>query len=66
MHACRDCEVCTRLGIVSLLLLPFKLIYTILFRWNIGLILHLFIRYCPECGHWLSQHKKRADGSFTD
>jgi len=62
MSACRDCDVCTRLGIMKLFMLPFKFIYVLFFSWNIG----LFIKKCPECGHWLSQHQKRADGSFRD
>ncbi len=62
MSVCRDCEVCTRLGIIKLLRFPITLIYFVFCSWNIG----LFIKKCPQCGHWLSQHQKRADGSFRD
>jgi hypothetical protein len=62
MGKCRDCEVCTRLGIVKFFRLPLTIIWKFFLSWNVG----LFIRKCPECGHFLSQHKKRSDGSFTD
>ncbi len=62
MGHCRDCDVCTRLGIIKLLRSPITLTYNILFSWNVG----LFIKKCPECGHWLSQHQRRGDGSFKD
>jgi hypothetical protein len=62
MASCRDCGVCTRLGVVDMVKVWFRLIYNVFFRWNIG----LFIRHCPQCGHWLSQHARRADGSFID
>ena len=60
--SCRDCEKCTRLGIVKLLYLIPIIIYYILFSWNIG----LFQKKCPECGHSMKSHKTRADGSFAD
>ena len=59
---CRDCVICTRSPIVNFLLLPIKII----FGWNIGLLIGLASRNCPECGHKLSKHEKRADGSFKD
>ena len=62
MSHCRDCKWCTRLAIVKLLLYVPRVLGTLLFRWNIG----LFIRYCPECGHRLSGHARRKDGSFKD
>ena len=58
----RDCDVCTRSAIVALFYLIPKLIYGILLSWNYG----LFKRKCPTCGHWLSKHAKREDGSFKD
>lgn len=66
MDACRDCKVCGRLGIVKLILLPFQLLYKYTLSWNIGWVVGLFVRYCPECGHRMSQHQRRADGSFKD
>jgi hypothetical protein len=62
MEGCRDCKVCTRLGIVTLFYAPFTFLYKVLFSWNIG----LFIRKCPQCGHFMSAHQRRADGSFKD
>jgi hypothetical protein len=62
MEGCRDCKVCTRLGIVTLFYAPFTFLYKVLFSWNIG----LFIRKCPQCGHFMRAHQRRADGSFKD
>ena len=62
MGKCRDCQVCTRSVIVKLIYLVPRLIYAIVFSWNYG----LFKKKCPECGHWLSKHAKRKDGSFKD
>ena len=62
MEGCRDCKVCTRLGIVKILYAPFTFLYKVLFSWNIG----LFIRKCPQCGHFMSAHNRRTDGSFKD
>ena len=60
--ACRDCAKCSRLGIVKLLYLIPVIIYKIVFSWNIG----LFQKKCPDCGHSMNSHMKRADGSFAD
>jgi hypothetical protein len=62
MGVCRDCEKCTRLGVTKLIYLPFKVAYLLLFSWNLG----LFIRKCPQCGHAMSAHQRRNDGSFKD
>jgi ribosomal protein S27AE len=43
------------------MLLP-KLVYALAFSWNYGFLK----RKCPDCGHFLSEHQKRADGSFKD
>ena len=39
-----------------------NLLYRILFSWNYG----IFKKHCPECGHFMSQHLRRADGSLKD
>jgi len=62
MSGCRDCKICTRSGIVKFFLRPFSLFYAVFLSWNIG----LFIKKCPQCGHALSEHSKRSDGSFID
>jgi hypothetical protein len=62
MENCRDCRICTRLGIVKILYAPFTFLYKVLFSWNVG----LFLRKCPQCGHFMSAHNRRADGSFKD
>lgn len=63
---CRDCTVCTRPAYVWMLLAIPKLIYTLTLRWNVGIPARWFRRYCPECGHWLSQHQRLSDGRFKD
>ena len=62
MSACRDCKICTRLGVVKLIMIIPGLIYSILLSWNVG----LFMKKCPDCNHLLSKHLKRKDGSFAD
>ena len=62
MAGCRDCGPCTRPGIMKLFYLFPRIIYKVLLKWNVG----LFFRHCPTCGDWMSQHHKRADGSFQD
>jgi len=62
MGACRDCSICTRTPIVKLIMIIPGILYTVFFSWNYG----LFKKKCPDCGHFLSDHKKRADGSFQD
>ncbi len=59
---CRDCEVCTRSAITNILRTIHTILYLIFLSWNYG----LFQSKCPDCGHFLSQHRRRADGSFTD
>jgi len=61
-NQCRDCSKCSRLGIVKLIYIIPKIFYYALFSWNIG----LFQRKCPDCGHSMKSHLKRADGSFAD
>lgn len=59
---CRDCSVCTRSGLQNLMMVVPRLIYALLLSWNYGMLK----KRCPDCGHFLSQHQRRADGSFTD
>ena len=59
---CRDCTICTRSPIINFLLFPIKII----FGWNIGLLIGFASRNCPECGHKLTKHERREDGSFKD
>lgn len=62
MAGCRDCSRCTESFITRLLFLFPRLFVGLLFGWNVG----LFHKYCPQCGHRLSLHSRRADGSFKD
>ena len=62
MAKCRDCDACTRLGIMKLFYFIPRIVYKLLLKWNVG----LFMKHCPTCGDWLSQHQRRGDGSFKD
>ena len=62
MGKCRDCEVCTRSAVTAMFYAIFRMIYAIAFSWNYG----LFKKKCPDCGHFLSKHRRRKDGSFRD
>ncbi len=59
---CRDCSVCTRSAVQSLGMFIPRVVYALAFSWNYGGVK----KHCPDCGHFLSQHRKRADGSFID
>ena len=54
VHACRDCRICTRPAAVRLFVLLPRLVFELLFRWNLG----LFRRRCPICGHLLKHHSR--------
>ena len=62
MSGCRDCIICTRSPIAKWFFFNMRL----LFAWNIGLLIGLASKKCPECGHKLSKHERRDDGSFKD
>ena len=60
-RACRDCPRCTEVAILSLVMVPFRIVHFMLTSWNIQLVQ----RKCPDCGHRLSIHKK-VGGRFVD
>ena len=64
--ACRDCRTCTRSGLGKLLQwMVVSLVYIV----TLGityLLKRALRRHCPECGHVLSRHARRSDGSFHD
>jgi hypothetical protein len=59
---CRDCKRCTEAVATGCILSPFRLVLWVMTFWNIG----LFVRKCPQCGHRMRLHQRRADGSFKD
>lgn len=61
-NGCRDCRQCTESALAGLVLALPRLAWWSLTFWNIGLAR----RKCPACGHWMSQHQRRADGSLRD
>lgn len=60
-RGCRDCEDCTEMTILYLMRLPFRVVWSLLTFWNIG----LFRRRCPQCRHLLRRHHK-VRGRFAD
>ena len=61
-RGCRDCSECTEASATGCVMFAFRFLWIAWFGWNIG----LFIKRCPQCGHWMSRHSRRADGSFRD
>ncbi|MBP2473544.1 hypothetical protein JOF53_002416 [Crossiella equi] len=64
--SCRDCRTCTDPGLVWLVK---RLFVTVVYVASLGVLFLLkrFLRrHCPQCGHVLANHRRRADGSFKD
>lgn len=59
---CRDCSRCTESCLVGFLLMPFRVIGFMLG----GFLVKAVRSNCPQCGHAMSQHARRADGSLKD
>lgn len=59
---CRDCNVCTRSLVGRVAMIVPKFYYYIFVAWWYSPVK----KKCPDCGHWLSSHRRRADGSFKD
>lgn len=72
MPGCRDCKVCTRSPLNSCLIGLVKLPLYLLHGITLGLSFFILKtlrsgkRRCPQCGHYLSEHTRRTDGSFVD
>lgn len=66
---CRDCNVCTRSCLETWI---YNLMNLVLFVCTLGIVPLMRSlknaggRRCPQCGHLLSAHARRADGSFKD
>lgn len=63
---CRDCATCTRSwlgGLAQKLAVALLYVCTVFIAY---LVKHGVMRHCPQCGHLLSHHERRADGSFLD
>ncbi len=60
-RGCRDCSRCTESTLTSLIALPFRLLFL-----PLTFFTRAVVKKCPDCGHPLSWHARRADGSFKD
>ncbi|MDJ1131317.1 hypothetical protein [Streptomyces iconiensis] len=63
---CRDCSTCTKSGLGTL---AQAIVVGVLYLCTLGiayLAKRAVRRHCPQCGHVLSRHARRADGSFRD
>ena len=63
MAGCRDCRTCTRPGKGLVTLGAGALHFMTL---GISYAIKRTSRHCPQCGHKLTSHARRADGSFAD
>lgn len=61
-QGCRDCSQCIEPWAKGFVMGVFRLMWKLCFGWNIG----LFMSKCPQCGHFMKKHARRADGSFKD
>ena len=59
---CKNCSTCAYLHVADGFERTLYYLYKIFLSWNIG----LFQKKCPDCGHSMNSHMKRADGSFAD
>jgi hypothetical protein len=62
MSKCRDCNSCAVSQAEGCLKGTLYWLYFICG----GILIEIFVRKCPVCGHRLSSHTRRADGSFKD
>ncbi|WP_326692107.1 MULTISPECIES: hypothetical protein [unclassified Streptomyces] len=63
---CRDCSTCTKSGVGKLIQ---KTAVGLMYLCTVGIgyvVKRGLRRHCPQCGHLLSHHARRADGSFRD
>lgn len=62
MAGCRDCSRCTERGIRGLVMLPWRIVWSL----TGGLIMGMFRKNCPQCRHRLAWHHRDATGRFAD
>lgn len=64
--SCRDCGTCTKPAVFRV---GQKWMVGLLYLCTVGIAFVVkrgFMRHCPDCRHLLSNHLRRADGSFRD
>lgn len=65
-RGCRDCQTCTQPGIARMIqawAVGFMHLCTVGISWAVK---RGTMKHCPQCGHLLGRHQRRADGSFID
>jgi hypothetical protein len=62
MAGCRDCSRCTESAFTTMIMGLWRLIFFICG----GFLVRAVQKTCPQCGHPLRWHARRADGSFRD
>jgi hypothetical protein len=63
---CRDCSTCTKPGLAKMgqdLTVGFLYLCTAFIAY---VVKKGGMKHCPQCKHLLSNHARRADGSFRD
>lgn len=60
-QGCRDCTRCTESCLTTLIMLPFRIIFS-----PLTLLLRTTQRKCPRCGHPIAMHAKDKQGRFKD
>jgi len=65
-EVCRDCRICTLPGIQRWIRSWGSFLLTLCTGGIYRLYVKGFRKNCPKCGHKMSDHKQRADGSFAD
>lgn len=62
---CRDCDRCTETAMTGCLMWPWRFFLGVCNVFTLGLLFSMK-KKCPQCGHPLSAHHRRKDGSFQD
>lgn len=65
-ESCRDCKICSLPGLQSILRSWGAFCIHLCSAGISILYIKWFRKNCPKCGHSMSDHLKRADGSFQD
>jgi ribosomal protein S27AE len=53
-RGCRDCTRCTESAAMKVAAFPFRFAWWFVTIWNV----RLFRRRCPDCGHFMRDHRQ--------